>query len=505
MSLNSSDSSNPRVSNDIARSLYKQSAEIAGKNKTLSLLSDLYAISIQSLNEDELARRLVEAILDNLTCEIVSIVLLDTNYTAMTARATANSKRLNSFNVESQIAFCIKNKSIADNTLIQNAIKTRTHLYSENISEMWGSILNDATLAAIQQKGHVRSSLVYPLISGERPIGVLIVSLNRTFTQLLEHERESLINLTFVIAVTLDRARLYAELTKTNRQLTESIKREVEQRKKVEQLADNLKHANERLTELDKMKTEFVSIASHQMRSPLTAISGYSSLILEGSYGATNREIKEVVSKIFRSSKSMSVAVDDFLNVTRIEQGRVQLDRENFDLKELVQNTYDEYMFVAEQRGLDLQLDIVTHTTVSIYGDRNKIKQSLSNLVDNALKYTKEGWVRIGLACTKECATLSVADSGIGIPASDQERLFQKFTRATNANSATVQGTGLGLYIVKHFVNMHQGSIWFESNGENGTTFFISLPIKEGPVCQEHKPKVIDLMNHPIRDRSSDH
>ncbi len=269
---------------------------------------------------------------------------------------------------------------------------------------------------------------------------------------------------------------------------------ELRQREELEQLTGSLKHMNERLTEVDRMKTEFVSIASHQMRSPLTAISGYASLILEGSYGPTSREIKDAVAKIFRSSKSMSVAVDDFLNVTRIEQGRIQLDKETFDLRELVHNTYDEYALVAQHRGLRLDLSIEPQEPVIVHADRNKIKQSLNNLIDNALKYTKEGWVKVALTCTTECATMAVSDSGIGIPKADQAQLFEKFTRAGNANSANVQGTGLGLYIVKHFVNMHKGSIWFESEDSKGTTFFISLPIGEGPPDSAHKPKVLDLL-----------
>ncbi|NBD74393.1 hypothetical protein GVX82_05130 [Patescibacteria group bacterium] len=261
--------------------------------------------------------------------------------------------------------------------------------------------------------------------------------------------------------------------------LVRSVRTELEQRREIEHLVEKLQHANERLKKLDTMKTEFVSVASHQMRSPLTAIMGYSSLILEGSFGPVSEKVRGAATKILRSGKSMSIAIDDFLNVTRIEQGRMQYDAETFDLVELVAGTVEDLQLVAEEKHLALSAKLPDHA-VEIHADRGKIKQVLTNLIDNAMKYTREGLITVTVTLPNmNEVQVSVADTGIGIPTENLPDLFQKFVRADNANTLSVQGTGLGLYIAMQLVAAHKGRIWVESEEGKGSTFSFTLPITE--------------------------
>src|SRR3989344_2033631 len=262
--------------------------------------------------------------------------------------------------------------------------------------------------------------------------------------------------------------------------LVRSVYKEVEAREKVEQLAGALEKANVRLQELDKLKSEFVSIASHQLRSPLTSIKGYASMVLEGSYGIIPEKAKEAISRIFESSKLMAISIEDFLNVSRIEQGKMQYDMTEFDLGKLVQTVVDELGGTAKERGLGLHVTDDGKSPYMIRADLGKIKQVINNLIDNAVKYTKQGSVDVMTHKSADGKTVqvSIKDTGVGMSKETIEKLFDKFVRAKNANEVNVTCTGLGLYVAKKMVEAHQGKIWVESSGEGrGSTFFVELPL----------------------------
>jgi signal transduction histidine kinase len=260
--------------------------------------------------------------------------------------------------------------------------------------------------------------------------------------------------------------------------LIRSVMKEIESREEIERLATDLARANDRLKELDKLKSEFVSIASHQLRSPLTAIKGYASLILDGSYGKVPPAINEAVDKMFQSCQSLVVMVEDFLNVSRIEQGRMKYEFETVDLEKIVKSVVEEQKASATQRDLVLTFSTDHLTPYLVKADISKIRQVAVNLIDNAIKYTPKGSIAVRL--TKKRAErkiiLSIADTGIGVDKETIPVLFAKFSRAKDANKVNVIGTGLGLYIVKEIVEGHKGRVWIESEGiGKGTTFFVEL------------------------------
>ncbi len=257
--------------------------------------------------------------------------------------------------------------------------------------------------------------------------------------------------------------------------LIRSVIREVEQREKLERLTEELGKANDRLKGLDELKTEFLSLACHQFRSPLTAIKGYASLVLEGSYGKVNPSVKEAIDKIFQSSDNLVDVVQDFLDVSQIEQGRIKYEMEKVDMKLLVEEIIGELRPNISKAGLEIIID-APRESYFVDADKGKLNQVVINLIDNAQKYTKEGSIKISIEKEDGKVVTRIIDTGVGINEDDIGKLFGKFTRTTNSKKTNVNGTGLGLYIVKKIVEAHKGRIWVESSGVGkGSTFFIEL------------------------------
>jgi|SRR3989344_604842 len=261
--------------------------------------------------------------------------------------------------------------------------------------------------------------------------------------------------------------------------LVRSVKKEVEQREHIEKLALDLEKANARLRELDQMKSQFLSFASHQIRSPLTAIKGYTSMALEGDFGEMPEKIKGVIETLDKSAQSLIVIVNEFLDVSRIEQGRMKYEMSDFDVRKLVEETVAELRPNVEQKGLKFTFDADVKHDYRVYADQGKIKQVIGNIVDNAIKYTPSGSIDVKVSRTKSTVNITVSDTGVGIEPDVIPKLFSMFGRAKDASKTNVTGTGLGLYVAKQMIEAHRGQIWIESEGKGkGSTFHIELPAK---------------------------
>lgn len=263
--------------------------------------------------------------------------------------------------------------------------------------------------------------------------------------------------------------------------LIQSVIKEVKQREKIEKLASDLETANIHLTELDRQKSEFVSFATHQLRAPLTAMKGYASLILEGDMGPISEEVKQAVSRIFDSSKTLANIVDDYLNLTRIELGTMKYAFDTVDLKAMVDDVIGELGPNLKRQGLDFSFtteDLADQWDWRVTADRDKLKQVIANIIDNAIKYTPQGFVHVSLSYDKprHKFIFKVEDNGIGIAPETLPLLFNKFSRAGNANKANIKGTGLGLFVAKQIIDSHHGIITAASPGEGkGATFTVEL------------------------------
>lgn len=261
-------------------------------------------------------------------------------------------------------------------------------------------------------------------------------------------------------------------------QLSRSVRKEVSQREEIQKLAIGLEKANGRLKELDKQKSEFVSIASHQLRSPLTAMRGYASMMVEGSYGPITDKQHQVLEQIINSGKMMASSIEDYLSISRIESGNMKYEMSEFNLKDLTQNLVEELQAEATKVGLILHFASELHREGVVNADKGKVYQIIHNLVNNSLKYTPKGTVTV-LVKDDEVAKnimVQISDTGIGMNQATIEKLFEKFSRAENANSVNIKGTGLGLYVARSLANAMGGEVSAASEGDGkGSTFTFSI------------------------------
>ncbi len=265
-------------------------------------------------------------------------------------------------------------------------------------------------------------------------------------------------------------------------QLILSVRREIIQRERNEALAKDLAKANARLRKLDQLKSEFVSIASHQLRSPLTSIRGYTSMILEGSYGKLGKKVTDIISRIQTSSRYMALTVEDFLNVSRIESGTMKYAPSDFDICDMVKTVYEDIKPAVTEKQLDFTFVSNIKGICTVHADAGKVRQIIQNLIDNATKYTPKGSISVILneEKTKNQVEIVIKDTGIGMAPETLHEIFHKFARAKNANSVNVIGSGLGLYVAKEMAEKMGGSIKAASEGEGkGSTFTIYLPLEK--------------------------
>ncbi len=237
-----------------------------------------------------------------------------------------------------------------------------------------------------------------------------------------------------------------------------------------------------REVEVDRLKSEFVATVSHELRTPMTSIKGYADLLLLGAAGDITEAQQRFLTTIKQNADRLSELVNDLLDISRIDQGRVELKTENVLVADVVNAAVAHVRGRSEDEDREMNVEIaLPEDTLTLWGDYDKVTQILTNLADNAFNYTPPGGtITLGAAYDEENGhvILRVSDTGIGIPPDIQERIFERFFRGDEWQEMVVDtpGTGLGLAIVKELVNLHGGQVWFESEVDKGTTFYVSLP-----------------------------
>ncbi len=247
----------------------------------------------------------------------------------------------------------------------------------------------------------------------------------------------------------------------------------------VDDATRELRRTNNKLVELDATKDEFVSMASHQLRTPLTSIKGYISMILDGDAGEINKDQRRLLTEAFESSERMVRLIGDFLNVSRIQTGKFLIERTLTDMDNVVTTELSVLNPVA--KGRSITIEYKKHGAMPLlYLDENKFGQVVMNFIDNAIFYSHEGSkIRVSLDIEDGSVVFRVKDQGIGVPKAQKKGLFHKFFRADNARKQRPDGTGVGLFLAKMVVDAHSGKLVFESEEGMGSTFGFRLPIRK--------------------------
>jgi len=260
--------------------------------------------------------------------------------------------------------------------------------------------------------------------------------------------------------------------------LIHEVRKEIHRREQISNLAVDLAIANKHLRELEAQKSEFVSIASHQLRTPLTVIKGYTSMLLEGSFGKMSEDSKKITEKMFSASQRLVGLVEDLLTISRIERGKIQYNFEKVDLEKIIKDAIKDKRADFEEKKLNLTFQHEgSNAPYFVLGDYAKLKQAINNVFNNAIMYTPRGFVRAGLSRDKVLGIirLSVSDTGIGMKESKVKLLFNENEGKVPAEAAVL--SGIGTYIVGQIINAHKGRVWADSPGVGGgTTVFVELP-----------------------------
>ncbi len=261
--------------------------------------------------------------------------------------------------------------------------------------------------------------------------------------------------------------------------------------------ATDLEKANEKLKGVDKLKDEFVSIASHELRTPMGAIRAFVSMILAGDYGPVNENLKEPLTDIKSSTERLVNLVNDLLNVARIEAGRMKFNLRDEDVSKIAKQIVDEIFPLAQERKINLNL--VSKNSFLVQADADKLKQVLNNLIGNALKFTEKGEIKVETEEVDGMVEVRVSDTGMGIAQSDRARLFGKFEQVSSTLHGKPTGTGLGLYISREIIRKMGGELWLKSSEvDRGSVFAFTVP-KTGSVKAEEikKSVTIEAEAHP--------
>jgi signal transduction histidine kinase len=312
-----------------------------------------------------------------------------------------------------------------------------------------------------------RAVLLLPLEKSDDLVGYVVLGeqLGAGYTR---RDMQTLEAIADELVIALENARSVREVQDLNEHL----------QSRIDSATRELRKTNKRLLELDAVKDEFVSMASHQLRTPLTSVKGYLSMVLEGDVGEVTPDQRQLLEEAFTSSERMVHLIGDFLNVSRLQTGKFIIDRREIDLAHVVAQEVEGMRQIAATHGVKLEYHVPKRFPM-LYLDENKLRQVIMNFIDNAIYYSPDGrLIKITLTVEDGDAVLRVVDQGMGVPAEVQSRLFTKFFRAENARKQRPDGTGIGLYLAKQIIDGHRGALVFESTLGKGSTFGFRLPIK---------------------------
>lgn len=446
----------------------RRTRDLEERNKRLSALRKLDEVMIASSTDlKEVAQKVTDAIAFELGFENGVLALIDESRGVLKRVAMSNTPQ--GIKAKQSLPIPYEQFEIplsADENLSIKAIKSGQREITHNLHDLFVPVFDEALSKKIQDTVGVTTSLVYPIKARGKVIGVMIVSIARSESALFSYEKESIEELFDVIGITLDNATLYSRLKKTSEQL---------------QLA------NERLEQLDKLKDEFVSVASHELRTPMTAIRSYVWMALHRSDIPLSQKLERYLYRTLVSTERLINLVNDMLNLSRIESGNIDVNPKSFDLLSLVKDVVEMVKPKADEKKLKIL--VLENPLPRIFADPDKVEQILLNLVGNALKFTfPDGLITLSFFTDGKMVDVSVKDNGEGISEEDAGKLFKKFSRLDSSYVAlsTSGGTGLGLYISKSLVELMHGKIWVTSEGlGKGATFTFSLPLASPEILRE--------------------
>jgi len=403
-----------------------------------------------TLDEKEIFHRLDQSLITELGFE-KNLVLTYDNDVALHAHVTFGFSK-------EDIPFILTN--LKTNLSLINSLKEGISLCSADAPIQKKEI--------ITQLFHVEHFVISPILTKDGLIGLLFAGNLSNAAPITEGDKELVAILANQIGQSLENARLFEEVFRSSQMLE----------LKVQQRTKQLAEALEEVQNISKTKSEFISAVSHELRTPLTSIKGYASILMAGKLGDIPEAVKERLGKINTHSDNLVELINDLLDISRIESGRVEMTIKPCNIANLIENVHD--LLTPQMKDKNIQwVTQIKNSIPEIPIDIRQIERVFINLVSNAIKFTPEqGTITIKTQGEDGLASFEISDTGIGISQEDIIKLFDEFYRVENEINQNVKGTGLGLPLVKKIIEAHKGQIWATSKVNEGTAFHFTLPYK---------------------------
>jgi len=448
----------------VTREMYKQNLELAERNKTLTLLRRIDEIVLGSSSEVVKPTQLIaDLLVEESDFSLSMIYAVDKEKTYLTATGMATQAKTAS-DVRDMLSSKLSTLSLESDA--QGVIPRTTSVGKIHLSPNFSDLNPDLPLS---DNEHLKTAFgtetlfICPLKASNRLLGLLVLGVAVKGEGVSLYQQNLVDRLTGTISIAVENRLLYEEL---------------------QEATARLQVQNRKLKELDQTKDEFISMASHQLRTPLTAVKGYLSMVLEGDTGVITKNQKELLERAFNGAQNMVYLIADLLNVSRLQTGKFVIENKPTDLAVVVEKEVAQLQATAASRKLTLNYRKPSDFPI-LSLDENKIRQVVMNFIDNAIYYTPAGGsIDVALSQTPDSVTYTVTDSGLGVPVSEQPHLFTKFYRAGNARKMRPDGTGLGLYMAKKVIAAQGGAIIFKSTEGKGSIFGFSFPLSNGATKQ---------------------
>lgn len=428
--------------------LNKTQEELDKKITGLYTLQKISRLTTTTLDENEIFRRINESLISDLGFE-KSIIFIFDSYHNLICKMAGNYAE-------------------ADIEKLQSALH-KEPIFSPTVKE-------GRTLSSLNTAKHVHNRVsqlfdalyfvIAPIMTQDGIAGIIFVGNKSSYLELTEGDEELVSILASQIGQSLENARLFEQVYHSQQELENKVKL------RTKELAEAL----EEVKRISKLKSDFVSAVSHELRTPLTSIKGYASILMTGKLGEVAEPIKDRLEKINKHSDSLVKLINDLLDISRIEAGKVEMKFEFQLLPQMVETVADLLAPQLKDKKIELVLDIPKDVK-SVFVDASQIERVFVNLANNAVKFTPAGGkITIRASDIGEFIQIDVSDTGIGISEKDLEKIFEEFYRVDNQTNQTLQGSGLGLSLVKRIIEAHKGKIWVKSKLGEGSTFSFMLP-----------------------------
>jgi signal transduction histidine kinase len=433
-------------------------------------LSILYRLSSELnniLEVDQLLEKLVDLILELIACDRAFVILArDGKLLPKVIRKRAGVKDHKGLSIS--------------NTIMSQVLREGKALITEDAQDDERFAGGDSIMFY-----KIRSALSVPLKAKDRVLGIVHLDKLTATARFKQEDLQLLALICNQAASLLANAQLFEEVRVTNAELRlakeEILRWNLELEQKVEERTREIAAKSEEILRLNAQKDDLMGMVAHDLRTPITSILGFSDVILQHiDMDAERGRIREDVQIVCRIASEMSALLNDLLDVSKIEAGKITIQRERGSIEPLVLECFNTYVFLSEPKGLKLRLDMVAGSLPAISHDPRRIGQVLNNLLNNAVKFSRANdTVTLGACQAGDTIEISVADTGQGIAVEEVSKVFQRFEQTSTRPINGERGTGLGLAIAKKLVELHGGRIWVDSKKGVGSKFTFSLPLDE--------------------------